>query len=142
MRGRQPAGKPLALGCQPAGQPITRVVRTDDQVLNDYVPLALEAGTLWNAPRWRSCFFVNHQLSGLAAFVGAAAAFGLFRAVGLRIFGGVLLVSGRAGDHFGQRRTVLAGIALFTLASAACGLAVSQTQLIAARAAQGFAGAM
>jgi EmrB/QacA subfamily drug resistance transporter len=57
-------------------------------------------------------------------------------------FGGFLLVSGRAADLFGQRRTFLAGIALFTLASAACGLAVSQTQLIAARAVQGFAGAI
>src|ERR671939_1142509 len=41
-------------------------------------------------------------------------------------FGGFLLLGGRLGDLYGQRRMFLLGIALFTLASAACGLAMSQ----------------
>ncbi len=57
-------------------------------------------------------------------------------------FGGFLLLGGRLGDLFGQRRLFLLGIAAFTLASLACGLAQSQTVLIAARAAQGVAGAV
>ena len=52
-------------------------------------------------------------------------------------FGGFLLLGGRLGDLYGHRRLFLLGIALFTLASAACGLAGSQPMLIAARAVQG-----
>lgn len=57
-------------------------------------------------------------------------------------FGGFLLLGGRLGDLFGQRRLFLLGITLFTLASAACGLANSQGLLIAARAVQGLGGAV
>ena len=57
-------------------------------------------------------------------------------------FGGFLLLGGRLGDLFGDRRLVLAGIALFTLASLGCGLAGSQAALIGARAAQGLGGAV
>jgi len=57
-------------------------------------------------------------------------------------FGGFLLLGGRLGDLFGHRRLFLAGVALFTAASAACGLAGSQGALIAARAVQGIGGAV
>jgi len=57
-------------------------------------------------------------------------------------FGGFLLLGGRLGDLFGHRKLFLLGIALFTLASAACGLANSQGLLIAARALQGLGGAV
>nr|WP_315591708.1 DHA2 family efflux MFS transporter permease subunit [uncultured Cupriavidus sp.] len=57
-------------------------------------------------------------------------------------FGGFLLLGGRLGDLFGHRRLFLAGIAVFVLASAACGLANSQEVLIAARAIQGLGGAV
>lgn len=57
-------------------------------------------------------------------------------------FGGFLLLGGRLGDLFGQRRLFLLGIALFTLASLACGLAYSQPWLIGARALQGLGGAV
>ena len=60
----------------------------------------------------------------------------------LLTFGGFLLLGGRLGDLFGQRRMFLAGIALFTVASLACGLATTQTFLVAARAVQGFGGAL
>src|SRR5215213_1838294 len=60
----------------------------------------------------------------------------------LLTFGGFLLLGGRLGDLFGHRRLFLAGIALFTLASLACGLSTSQNQLIASRAVQGFGGAI
>ncbi|UHL65928.1 DHA2 family efflux MFS transporter permease subunit [Paralcaligenes sp. KSB-10] len=57
-------------------------------------------------------------------------------------FGGFLLLGGRLGDLFGQRRLFLIGIIGFTLASLACGLASSQVLLIGARAVQGFGGAV
>ncbi len=60
----------------------------------------------------------------------------------LLTFGGFLLLSGRLGDLYGHRRLFLAGIALFTVASLACGLANSQELLIGARAVQGLGGAV
>jgi EmrB/QacA subfamily drug resistance transporter len=57
-------------------------------------------------------------------------------------FGGFLLLGGRLGDLYGQRRMFLLGITLFTLASLACGLANSQVLLVCARAVQGLGGAV
>src|SRR6188768_3940112 len=48
-------------------------------------------------------------------------------------FGGFLLLGGRLGDLYGHRRLFLAGIALFTLASLACGIATTQAVLVVAR---------
>jgi EmrB/QacA subfamily drug resistance transporter len=53
-----------------------------------------------------------------------------------------LLVGGSLGDHYGRRRIFLIGIALFALASAACGFAADLRQLIAARAVQGLGAAL
>ncbi|HEX4584217.1 MAG TPA: DHA2 family efflux MFS transporter permease subunit, partial [Burkholderiaceae bacterium] len=60
----------------------------------------------------------------------------------LLTFGGFLLLGGRLGDLFGQRRFFLIGITLFSVASLACGMANSQPLLIAARAVQGLGGAV
>ena len=57
-------------------------------------------------------------------------------------FGGFLLLGGRLGDLFGHQRLFLGGIALFTLASLACGLATSQELLVGARAVQGLGAAV
>jgi EmrB/QacA subfamily drug resistance transporter len=57
-------------------------------------------------------------------------------------FGGLLLLGGRAGDILGRRRVFIAGIALFTAASLAGGLATSAAWLLAARAVQGVGGAI
>src|ERR671938_1420541 len=55
----------------------------------------------------------------------------------------VLLVTGAAlGDRFGRRRLFVAGLAIFTLGSAAAALAPSIELLIAARAVQGLGGAI
>jgi EmrB/QacA subfamily drug resistance transporter len=57
-------------------------------------------------------------------------------------FAGLLLLAGRIGDLIGRRSIFLAGLAVFTLASLACGLAQSQEMLVAARFVQGVGGAM
>lgn len=56
--------------------------------------------------------------------------------------GVLLVVGGRLGDRFGKRRMFLIGIAGFTLASLACGLAVDPVMLIGARMFQGAFGAL
>jgi EmrB/QacA subfamily drug resistance transporter len=55
---------------------------------------------------------------------------------------GFLLLGGRLADLFGQRRIFLAGVGLFTLASAVGGLADSPATLILARAFQGLGAAV
>jgi EmrB/QacA subfamily drug resistance transporter len=57
-------------------------------------------------------------------------------------YGSFLLLAGRLGDLYGRKRVFLAGVAIFTLASAACGLANDQLFLIVARFAQGLGGAI
>src|SRR5689334_10484398 len=57
-------------------------------------------------------------------------------------FGGLLLLGARAGDILGRRRVFIAGIAIFTIASLAGGLAQSANELLIARAVQGTAGAV
>ena len=54
----------------------------------------------------------------------------------------LLLVGGSLGDHYGRRWVFLAGVALFAVASAWCGLAANIGQLIVARAAQGLGAAL
>jgi EmrB/QacA subfamily drug resistance transporter len=57
-------------------------------------------------------------------------------------FGGFLLLGGRAADLIGRRAVFVAGLAIFTAASLACGLAPAQWVLVAARAVQGIGGAI
>jgi MFS family permease len=54
----------------------------------------------------------------------------------------LLVVGGRLGDTFGRKRLFLIGMAAFTLASLACGLAPTAIALVIARAAQGASAAM
>ena len=58
------------------------------------------------------------------------------------VFGGFLLLGGRAADMLGRRRLFLAGIVVFTVASLLAGLAWSEPSLIAARAFQGLGAAI
>ena len=57
-------------------------------------------------------------------------------------FGSFLLLAGRLGDLFGRKRVFLLGVALFTVASALCGLASSEGMLIGARFLQGVGAAV
>src|SRR5437588_6051083 len=57
-------------------------------------------------------------------------------------FGGFLLLGGRAADLLGRRRILMVGLALFTAASLACGVASSDVFLIGGRAVQGIGAAI
>jgi MFS family permease len=79
---------------------------------------------------------IQRDLGGSYAVIEwITAAYTLAMAVGL-------LTGGRLGDLFGRKRVLLIGIAGFIAASAACAAAVNPGELIAARAAQGAAGAV
>jgi EmrB/QacA subfamily drug resistance transporter len=74
-----------------------------------------------------------HAGSGAVEWV--VAGYGLTFAIGL-------ITGGRLGDRFGRRRMFSLGLFLFTVASAACGLAPSASVLVAARIGQGLAAAL
>ena len=56
-------------------------------------------------------------------------------------FAAALLASGALADRFGRRRCMLAGNALFLVASVVCGMALGEPMLLAARVAQGIGAA-
>src|SRR5580765_2398145 len=58
------------------------------------------------------------------------------------VFGGFLLLGGRAADVLGRRRIFLAGLVVFTLSSLLAGLAWSEASLIGARSIQGLGAAI
>ncbi|MGH3836081.1 MAG: MFS transporter [Pseudonocardiaceae bacterium] len=60
----------------------------------------------------------------------------------LLIYGGFLLIGGRAADLIGRRRLVFWGMGVFAVASLVCGLSVAGWQLIIGRVCQGFGAAL
>jgi EmrB/QacA subfamily drug resistance transporter len=79
---------------------------------------------------------IRRDLGGSYAVIEwITAAYTLAMAVGL-------LTGGRLGDVFGRKRVLLIGMGAFVVTSAACAAAVTPRELIAARAVQGFAGAV
>ena len=57
-------------------------------------------------------------------------------------FAVLILLGGKLGDRFGRKRMFLVGLLIFTLASAACAQATTDTQLVAFRAVQGVGAAL
>ena len=88
-------------------------------------------------------FIVNVALPSIQSSLGAGpaavqlvvAGYGLSFAVGM-------ISGGRLGDLYGRRRMFTAGLLLFTVTSAACGLAPGAAFLVVARVLQGAAGAL
>src|SRR3954454_18067520 len=88
-------------------------------------------------------FIVNVALPSIATELGAGESSLEWVVAGYGLaFAAFLITSGRLGDGLGRRRVYAVGLALFTAASAACGLAPSPTTLVVARIAQGVAGAV
>src|SRR5690349_8818486 len=88
-------------------------------------------------------FIVNVALPSIATDLGAGDSSLEWVVAGYGLtFAAFLITAGRLGDAVGRRRVYVVGLLLFTLASAACGLAPSPATLVAARVAQGVAGAV
>ncbi|MFG3225270.1 MFS transporter [Kitasatospora sp. NPDC048194] len=88
-------------------------------------------------------FVVNVAVPSLQADLGAgpAAVQWVMAGFSLALAAG-LVTAGRLGDRYGRRRVFALGLALFTLASAACGLAPTAGALVGSRVAQGLAAAL
>jgi EmrB/QacA subfamily drug resistance transporter len=88
-------------------------------------------------------FIVNVALPSIATDLGAGESSLEWVVAGYGLtFAAFLITAGRLGDEFGRRRIYAFGLALFTVASLACGLAPSPGTLVLARVAQGVAGAV
>jgi EmrB/QacA subfamily drug resistance transporter len=86
---------------------------------------------------------VNVALPTIQDDLGASAAATQWVVEAYALFLAALILAGGAlGDRFGRRRLFVIGTALFALTSVWCGLAPNVEMLIAARAAQGVAGAL
>jgi EmrB/QacA subfamily drug resistance transporter len=86
---------------------------------------------------------VNVALPSIAAGIGADDSDLQWIVSGYALaFGLVLVAGGRIGDARGRRPTLMIGLAVFTLASAACGLARNALMLVIARLVQGVGGGL
>ena len=96
-----------------------------------YFMVALDATVVSTAlPRMQADLHV-----GLTSLQWTLNAYGIAFAAGI-------ITAAALGDRFGRRRIFTIGLALFTVASAACALAPSASDLIAARTVQGLGGAI
>ena len=124
----------------------------------DEATILTGAGDLVDARRGRWVLAATILGSSLAFIDGTVVSVALpaiareFRATGAELqwvveayallLSALLLVGGSLGDRFGRRRVYALGVALFTVASIACGLATSVRWLILARSLQGIGGAL
>ncbi|WP_030437951.1 DHA2 family efflux MFS transporter permease subunit [Actinoplanes subtropicus] len=113
---RRRASRPLAAVLAAVGIP-TFMVTLDNLVVSTALPVIRND---LHASLTQLQWFVNAYTLPFAAF---------------------LLTASALGDRIGRRRMFLAGIVVFTLASAAAGMATESWQLTAARAIQGLGGA-
>jgi EmrB/QacA subfamily drug resistance transporter len=88
-------------------------------------------------------FIVNVALPQIQSRLHASAGAIEWVVAGYALTSAVFMItSGRLGDRLGHRRVFTVGLALFTIASAACGLAATPAELVGARLFQGVAAAL
>jgi len=105
--------------------------------------LALSATILGSSMAFIDGSVVNVALPSIQSELGASiAAMQWVVNAYLLFLGALVLVGGAMGDKLGRRKVFVAGVAIFTVASAACGFAPGTGWLIAARALQGIGAAL
>lgn len=121
----------------------TELVATEDMATGRSVPWALVSLSLSMLLASLGISIANVGLPTLAQAFNASFQHVQWVVVAYLLAITTLIVSvGRLGDLIGRRRLLLAGIVLFTIASALCGLAPTLGLLIAARVAQGLGAAV
>src|ERR671914_287616 len=131
------------IGRSPCEEGVVRASRASAPCTPASAPWVLAATIIGSAMAFIDGTITNVALPQIQQRLGAAAvdtqwiveAYALFLAA-------LILVGGSLGDHYGRRRIFLLGVGIFTVASVACGLALTPEQLIAARAVQGVGGAL
>jgi len=125
----------------PCDRGVVAATKVDDAPSNGWLVLA---GTvLGSSLAFIDGSAVNLTLPVIQADLGGdtAAAQWIMSAY-LLMLGALVLAGGAAADRYGRKRVFVAGVVLFSVASAACGLAGDLPLLIAARAAQGVGAAL
>ncbi|HEV7677986.1 MAG TPA: MFS transporter [Candidatus Dormibacteraeota bacterium] len=117
--------------------------RSDRDCEPNLAPWVLATAIIASAMAFIDGTVVNVALPAIQRDLGASAADAewIVEAYTL-LLASLLLVGGALGDRYGRRRVVTAGVVLFAVTSAACGLAPSPGVLIGARALQGAAAAL
>ena len=88
-------------------------------------------------------FIVNVALPSMQSELGASDSAIEWVIAGYALTSAIFVITGgRLGDRFGRRRVFSLGLALFTVASAACGVAATPLQLVIGRLVQGVAAAL
>src|SRR3989475_11598669 len=127
---------------QPCDEGVIRSGRLAIPCRSESRPWVLAATILGSSMAFIDSTVVNVALPALQANFHATVvdvqwvveSYGLF-------LGALILVGGSLGDLFGRRLIFLAGVAIFAVASLACGIASSTHQLIIARSIQGLGAA-
>src|SRR6266542_596487 len=129
---KQPCDEGVVLS-SPAGVPCTREAE----------PWILAATILGSSMAFIDGTAVNVALPALQQSLGATVidVQWIVESYSL-LLSALLLMGGSLGDYYGRRRIFIAGVAIFSLASAWCGFATNVRELIFARAMQGAGGAL
>ena len=142
----EPLGvKPASLVCMklPCEEAAIRSTSGDSPCPPEYGPWILAATILASSMAFIDSTVVNVALPALQSAFHATLTDVQWVVESYSLFlGALILAGGSAGDLFGRRRVFLYGVVLFALASAACGVAQSIQQLVAARTFQGIGAAL
>lgn len=131
------------LGKPPCDEGVIRSGKAEAPCAPSSGPWILAATIIGSSMAFIDSTVTNVALPALQAELGATAvdAQWIVESYAL-LLAALILVGGSLGDHYGRKRIYVVGVAIFALASVACGLAQSPDQLIAARALQGVGGAL
>src|SRR5919199_1675876 len=131
------------IGRPPCDEGVIRTIRASAPCTPASRPWVLAATILGSAMAFIDGTITNVALPQIQERLGATAVDAQWIVEAYTLFlAALILVGGSLGDHYGRRRIFLLGVAIFTVASVACALALSPGQLIAARAVQGVGGAL